>query len=123
MKILLVAVLAITFSNTFAGEFKPTDFCKNTVTQFYKKTAATSEDKWEFISLKGLKVSEAKKLIDNALPGDEDSRATMLSLLSNKNTLFYILNWDAPGNTGSDVVAVEKSSCKVVKEILYRSEE
>ena len=120
---LLIAFLALSVSNTFANEFKPTDLCKKQVTQFYKKTAATSEDKWGFISLLGLKSSNAKKLIDNAIVGDEESKNQMLELLKDSNTLFYLLNWDAPGNAGSTIAAVDKNTCKLVKELLYRSEE
>ena len=123
MKMLLIALMTLSVTNSFAGDFEPTDLCKKEVTQFYKKTAATSQDQWGFISLKGLNSSDAKNLVKKALPGDEETRDQMLALIENTDTLFYVLNWDAPGNAGSDIVAVEKSSCKVVKELLYRSEE
>lgn len=84
----------------------------------------TLEKKFTYDRLVAVSVTEAKGMVKEALPDDgDDALDIMKGLLDDKNTLFYALNWTAPGNAGVDLIAADKNTCKVSAQLMIWSEE
>lgn len=99
------------------------DACLNVLEKKYQQDAKQSSD-WGYDGISSLSKKDAKAMIKDALPDDgEKKRAQIAALLSDKNILFYTLQWNAPSNTGTTILAADVRTCTVVADLLYWSEE
>ena len=117
-----IGVLVSLFLGASAMANTP-DACLNVLEKKYQSEAKQSAD-WGYEGISALSKKDAKVMIKGALSDDgEKKRAQMSALLSDKNTLFYTLQWNAPSNSGTTIIAADQRTCTVIADYLYWSEE
>ncbi|WP_374075796.1 hypothetical protein [Bdellovibrio bacteriovorus] len=120
MKVFLAVLSLIFTSQAFA---KGGDVCLDVLSQKFETMAKKSSD-WGYEGIASLSHKDAKWMIREALAEDEEKdRAVMQNLVGQKNVLFYTLQWNAPSNTGTTIIAADKNTCDVIEDLLFYSEE
>lgn len=99
------------------------DKCLDILEKKYQSDAKQTSD-WGYEGISSLNKKTAKTMIKEALPDDGEKKRTQIqALLNDKNILFYTLQWNAPSNSGTTIIAADIRTCSVVADLLYWSEE
>lgn len=119
MKSAMLLVLTLLMSNASMAQ---SDICLKKLQSKYA-TDAKKDSSWDFDGITSVNKPDVKLLIEDSYEEIEIQKEKMLSLVKNKNILFYLMSWNAPSNSGGTIVAADKKTCKPILEILYQSEE
>lgn len=117
--LILVAVVGAA-THSFAS----VDSCQNIISNRMKDKARRAGD-WSFEGLNSASKIEAIEAIQSASSDNvsDEKRESSLKKANEADRLFYILDWTAPSNSGASVLVVKASTCRILSEVAFSSEE